>query len=346
MAEEKKKRSGCGLGCLVALLAGMILLFLMVAVVVFVGAAAGGKASLFARLAPGGGRVACGEDEMPKMREIWSSGSGEVKAVRIRLDGVIMLGEGHFGGESEGSAGTALRAIKRAASDQEVRAILIEIDSPGGGITASDVVYHELRQFRASREDRMVVALLHDMAASGGYYVALAANRIVAHPTTITGSIGVLMKSLNLRDLAGKMGVRDVTIKSGDNKDLLNPLGEMSPDQLAMLQQVVDALHNRFVGLVAENRNLPEEQVRALADGSIFLADEAREAGLIDEIGYAGDADDALAEMLDTDELRFVRYEEETSFLEFFRAPRLFGAAAMRQILRQGETRLLYQWGN
>jgi protease-4 len=342
MAEETKKRRGCGLGCLVALLVGVTCLFLMVAAGLFVAASAGGKAALFARLAHRGS-AAHGEDEMPRMREIWSSGRGDTKAVRIRLDGVIMLGEGHFGGEGEGSAATALRAIKRATIDEDVEAILIEIDSPGGGITASDVVYHALREFRASREGRVVVALLDDTAASGGYYVALAADRIVAHPTTLTGSIGVLMKSLNLRELAGKIGVRDVTIKSGDNKDLLNPLTEISPDQLAMLQRVVDALHGRFVRLVAENRKLPEEEVRALADGRVFLAEEARAAGLIDEIGYAADADAALAEILETDELRFVRYEEEPSFLELFRAPRLFGGAELKQLLRQGETRLLYQ---
>jgi protease-4 len=345
MAEDVKKRRGCGLGCLVALLVGVTCLFLMVAAGVFVAASSGGRAALFSRLAHRGG-MAYGEDEMPRMREIWSSGSGDTKVARIRLDGVIMLGEERFGGEGEGSAATALRAIRRATRDEDVGAILIEIDSPGGGITASDVVYHALQEFRASRGGRLVVALLDDTAASGGYYVALAADRIVAHPTTLTGSIGVLMKSLNLRELAGKIGVRNVTIKSGDNKDLLNPLGEMSPDQLAMLQQVVDALHGRFVRLVAENRELPEDDVRALADGRVFLAADARAAGLIDEIGYAADADAALAELMKTDDLCFVRYEEESSFFELFRAPRLFGGAAMQQLLRRGETRLLYQWEN
>jgi protease-4 len=344
-AEEKqRRRKGCGPGCLAAFLAGMAVFFLLVAAAVFLCASAGERLCRLRDfgLARATGR---GEDEMPRMREVWSSGSGEIKVARIRLEGIISLDRGTWSRGGEGSAATALRAIRRATADSDVRAIILEIDSPGGGITDSDVLHHALSAFRESEEGRAVVALMGDMAASGGYYVALAADRILAHPTTLTGSIGVLLQSLNVRELSEKLGIRDITIKSGANKDLLNPLRDLSPEQAAMLQGVVDTLHARFVRLVASSRRLPEEEVRPLADGRVFLAEEARAAGLIDDIGYAADAETVAAELLGDDNLRFIRYLDEPSLMDFFRPARLFGAAEWRAFLRdESSPRLLYQW--
>jgi protease-4 len=287
-----------------------------------------------------------GVDEQPRMREIWSAGDGdsEVKVARILLRGAILINDAPWNGEGAGSASSALRAIRCAGADPAVRAILLDIDSPGGGITLSDQIYHELKGFRESDDGRVVVVLMGDLCASGGYYVALAADRIVAHPTTLTGSIGVLLSSLNLRELADKIGVRDVTIKSGANKDMLNPLRDLSPAQTNMLQQVVDALHGRFVGLVADNRNLSVEEVRRWADGRVFLADDALRAGLIDAIGYRETAMQLVAERLEVDEpLKVIRYEDEASWMDLFRRPRLLGARGLQHLL-EGESRLRYQW--
>lgn len=334
------KKRGCGLGCLAVAMLGMLLLFVVAGGVFFVVAArqSGGGHGFLNR-----GGATMGEDELPRLREVWSSGDGAIKVARIPLNGAIMLSDNGWLPGENGSAAAALRAIRCATVDSEVQALLLEIDSPGGGITASDVLYREVCNFKEAQEGRIVVALLGDIAASGGYYVALAADRIVAHPTTITGSIGVLMQSFNLSELTDKLGIKDVTIKSGANKDMLNPLREVSPAQLAMLQEVVDAMHTRFVRLVADHRELSEAQVRALADGRIFLADQAKESGLIDGIGYAADAEDQVAELLKDDDLRFIRYVEQPSLFDLFRAPSLLGAADVKRLLSRTETRLLYQ---
>ncbi|MBN1558078.1 MAG: S49 family peptidase, partial [Lentisphaerae bacterium] len=172
------------------------------------------------------------------------------------------------------------------------------------------------------------------------YYVALAADHIVAHPTTLTGSIGVLVQSINARELGEKIGVRDVTIKSGPDKDILNPLGELTPAQRTMLQNIVDTLHARFVTLVAERRGLNPARVQSLADGRIMTAERAASFGLIDEIGYWEDAVRRTAELLEADEIKVYRYEEEFSLSAFLRAAQRWNPeAALRRL---GGTRLLY----
>lgn len=346
METTTKRNKGCGLGCVMALLAFCLTVVVLAAAGVWlVGQFREGWLDEAPWRSGDAARVG-GVDEQPRMREIWSAGDGDsgVKVARILLRGAIMINDAPWDGEGAGSASSALRAIRCAAADPAVRAILLEIDSPGGGITLSDQIYHELKGFKESDEGRVVVALMGDLCASGGYYVALAADRIVAHPTTLTGSIGVLLSSLNLRELADKIGVRDVTIKSGANKDMLNPLRDLSPAQTSMLQQVVDALHGRFVGLVAENRNLAVEEVRRWADGRVFLAEEALQAGLIDAIGYRETAMQQVAERLALDEpLKVIRYEDEGSWMDLFRRPRLFGGLGLQQML-EGDSRLRYQW--
>jgi protease-4 len=166
----------------------------------------------------------------------------------------------------------------------------------------------------------VVVAIFGDLAASGGYYIACAADRIIAQPTTITGSIGVLISSMNFRGLGDKLGVRDVTIKSGDNKDLFNPLQEMSPEQMALIQDIVDSIHQRFVGLVAQARKRPVDEIRPLADGRIFTAPAALEAGLVDELGYWREAVAEMAVLLKEPSVKVLRYEEHFSWTSFLRA--------------------------
>ena len=285
-----------------------------------------------------------GADEYPALNEIWAEGGGHTKVVRIPLRGMIMLGgEDGFFGAHAGSADLALRAIQRATQDTEVKAVIMDIDSGGGGITASDILYKALVDFKAEQDGRVVVALLNDVAASGAYYVALAADHIVAHPTTITGSIGVLVQSLSFRELAQKIGVKDVTIKSGENKDILNPFNELTPEQRRMMQGIVDELYGRFVSLVAENRELSEEKVRSFADGSIFTAKSAIELGLVDEIGYWKDALAQTRKMLKVDDVRVYRYEEEMSLSSLFKSAD--SRNPMSALLQPfTHTRLMYLW--
>jgi len=276
-----------------------------------------------------------GIDEYPRLTEIWSSGQGDTKVARIQLHGTIQLGgeSGLWGAASDSSADAAYRAILRATADPEIAGILLEIDSGGGGLTASDIIYDALVRFTSSDKKRIVVVHMGDIAASGAYYISLAAGHIVAHPTTITGSIGVIMFTYNMRQLAEKIGIRDDSIKSGGNKDILNPLTDMSPEQREMLQSLVDRQHDKFVQLVVRERLLPEEDVRKLADGSIYHADQALEMGLIDSIGYRQDAEKTIRSMLKSD-VRFVRYTRKTSLRDMISSPSFWGSVISHTLPR------------
>ena len=285
-----------------------------------------------------------GEDEYPQFKEIWAYGSGETKVVVIPLKGeIVMDAEGGLFSKMS-MAETVLRSIRRATKDPDVKAIILEVDSPGGGVTASDVLHHALLDFRKEQPGRKVIALCGDLAASGGFYVAVAANRIVAHPTTIVGSIGVIVGGLNIKELAGKIGVKDVVIKSGKNKDILNPFEDLSAEQQEMLQHIVDSMHGRFVKLVAEGRKLPEEKIRPLADGRLFTASDAKELGLLDDIGYWDDAVRLTARELGVENVKVYRYQSNTFLSEFF------GSASSRNVLSEWldenvrTTRFLYRW--
>jgi protease IV len=175
--------------------------------------------------------------------------------------------------------------LQRAAEDDRVRALVLRINSPGGGATASDQIYSEIVRFKRERKVP-VIAALGDLAASGGYYVACAGDRIVAHPTTVTGSIGVILLNLNLEGLLGKVGVRNETYKAGSHKDLLSPFRGATPEERRIIQAILDTMHVRFISVVRESRpGLDPAQVPQLTDGRIFDAPQAVAAGLVDEIG-------------------------------------------------------------
>jgi protease-4 len=341
--ERSSKRPGCGFGC--ALLVGLFVgLGLLVAFLLAVGMGSLHAGHGAGAVWPLGGRhgLEAGEDEFPNMVEAWSFGDGDVKVVRIPVTGMIMLGEDSW---YAGNANTVLRSIRRATHDPEVEGLILEINSGGGGITDSDIIYKALLDFKKEQDGRVVVAVMGDVAASGAYYIALAADHILAHPTTLTGSIGVIMQSYNVKELAQKLGVQDVTIKSGANKDLLNPFQEVKPEQKEILQKVISAMHDRFVTLVAENRKLPKETVAPLADGRVFLADEALKHKLIDGIGYGEDAQRKVAELLETDAVRVYRYDEQVSLLDLFARPGVGARLDLGRLLHEAvsDPKLLYR---
>lgn len=262
-----------------------------------------------------------GIDEFPSMKETWSFGKGNIKAARIDINGIIMQGkQGSFFSVGKDPVETALRMIRTATQDKDTKAIILVIDSPGGGITASDIIYNELKKFRKSDPSRKIVALFGDVAASGGYYVASAADYIIAHPTTITGSIGVLISSLNFKGFGDKYGIKSVTITSGKNKDMLNPLKDLSEEQQKLLQFTIDEMYKRFVQVVAEGRTLPEDEVTRIADGRIFTATEALKNKLIDRIGYWDDAISETCKLLKVESVKVIRYEEHFTFSTFLDA--------------------------
>jgi protease-4 len=159
-------------------------------------------------------------------------------------------------------------------------------------VTASDVLYHELKQFKRDTGVK-ILAHIMDIGTSGAYYAALAADRITAQPTSVTGSIGVIMFRLDATGLMQKVGVQSIEISSGDRKGMGSPFRALAPEERAIFQNIIDSLDDRFVGIVAEARKIPVDAVKKLADGRIYTSREARDAGLIDDIGYL---DDALAE--------------------------------------------------
>jgi protease IV len=203
--------------------------------------------------------------------------------------------------------------LKKAADDPKVRALVVRINSPGGTVTASDIMFRELDDFK--RTSRIpIVASMMDVAASGGYYVALAADTIVAHPTTVTGSIGVIMISLNAEGLMQKVGLAAAAIKSGERKDMGSPFRQLTPEERAIFQSVIDDLHRQFVAKLVERRRITAATAATLADGRIYTAEQALGHKLIDRIGYIPDALEAARRAAGLDEARVVVYKRPREY--------------------------------
>ena len=194
-----------------------------------------------------------------------------------------------------------------------MKALIVRINSPGGTITASDVLYHEIRAFKQRRKIPVIAAIM-DVGASGGYYAALAADQIFAHPTTITGSIGVIMVTVNAQGLLEKIGVAPLAIKSGPIKDAGSPFRALTDEERAVFQAVIDDMYGRFVRLVVQSRKIPEERVRSFADGRIYTADQARALGLVDRIGYLDDAVAVARQAAALDSARVVMYHRPREY--------------------------------
>jgi protease-4 len=199
--------------------------------------------------------------------------------------------------------------LDAAADDPRVKAVVLRINSPGGAVTASDIMYQDLCRFR-HETGKPVIACMMDVAASGGYYLAMGCDRVYAHPTTVTGSIGVIMSLYNASGLFGMLGVTSEPIKSGPNKDIGNPARPMTEAERAILQGMVDDFYSQFVQVVVRGRGLPEERVRALADGRVYTGLEAKKLHLVDEIGYLEDALQAAKDMACLKDAAVVAYDK------------------------------------
>ncbi|MBI3991151.1 MAG: signal peptide peptidase SppA [Candidatus Omnitrophica bacterium] len=250
--------------------------------------------------------------------EKFVEGAGSNKVVLLPVKGLI-LAEGREGlfFSSEGTTEQIIARLKQAEEDAQVKAILLDVDSPGGEITASDIIHNRLLKFKKS--GKKVIVLMEDLAASGAYYISAPADKIIAHPTTITGSIGVIMQSANIEGLFEKIGVKDVTIKSGPKKDMLSPTRTLTEEERMLLEGIIMEMHARFKRIVAEGRNLPPEKVDALADGRIYTGEQALSNGLVDKLGYREDAIDAVKEILGVKEIKIVEYQKFHTFMDFFK---------------------------
>jgi protease-4 len=203
--------------------------------------------------------------------------------------------------------------LKKAAEDPQVKALLLRINTPGGTVTASDIMYRELEMFRRERAIP-IIAVLMDVAASGGYYVALAADQIIAHPTSVTGSIGVIMLTVSAEGLMQKIGVSATAIKSGERKDMGSPFRTLTAEERAILQGVIDDLHRQFVTKVTERRRLPEATARTHADGRIYTAGQALAEKLVDRVGYMPDAIEAARRAAGLTEASVIVYQRPREY--------------------------------
>ena len=248
------------------------------------------------------------------------------RVLYVPLRGEISAHASSWGPEND-SAAEALRQIRLAAADSDISGILLDIDSPGGEMTASDTLHDALMRFRKSGEGRRVVARLGATAASGAYYAAVAADWIVAGDTTLTGSIGVKMEGINVRQLAESNGVRAVSIVSGRNKNTMSPFEDLTDDQRRMLQGMVDELHARFVRVVATGRHLEEDRVKQVADGRLLLGSQALKEGLVDQTGQLEEATEKLRSYFGGKSPRYMRYSRRESVLDLFSDPAFWGSA-------------------
>lgn len=241
---------------------------------------------------------------------------GDAVAI-VRVEGVIVPGEAPSnpfgGGTGAAFSQQIVKNLQQAEENEDVKAVILYVDSPGGSVYASDEIYLQIKEMT-----KPVIASMASLAASGGYYVSAPADEIWASPHTLTCSIGVIFQFINVEDFAEEYGVTAVTITSGKFKDVGNPFREFTEEDEALLQVIVDEVYTEFVRIVAEGREMSEEEVRQMADGRICTGQQAKKANLVDELGYLPDVIDRAAEL--------GGIEGEPRIIEYKPEPTLFGA--------------------
>ena len=252
-----------------------------------------------------------GDDEMSPV--VLEEGSGMGRIAKLTVDGAIASGgsSGLFATESYNHE-DFLKQIEAIEADERVSGIFLEVNSPGGGVYESAEIANLLNEVRTERDLPMYVSM-KNMAASGGYYISSQADKIFATEETVTGSIGVIMSGLNYSGLLEKIGVEDTTVKSGALKDMGSATRPETEQDHAVLQAYIDNAYNRFIKVVSEGRNKSEDEVKKVADGRIYDGVQAKEAGLVDEIGYPTDALAAMREDLDLKDAELVEYSTSST---------------------------------
>ena len=263
-----------------------------------------------------------------ELRETVLEGTSGPKILLVEVSGVISDADerGTFGLSQRQSMVAEIKSIlDRAADEKDLAGLLLRVNSPGGSVSASDTLYHELKAWK-SENKKPVYAFLNGLSTSGAYYLSMAADRVIAHPAAVTGSIGVIMPGLSIEGLMEKYGVADQTLTSGPYKDTGSLFRDMRPDERKQMQSVIDDLYGRFKKVVAEGRpGLDAAKISTLADGRVYSADQALAAGLVDELGYLDDAVAALEKRAGVTESRVVTYHRSSSVQEniYSRAPSL-----------------------
>ncbi len=229
-------------------------------------------------------------DASDPLQELTLQGQGDEKILVISINGVISNSpKESFLRSMPSMVEETVAQLRKAEKDENIKSLLIKVDSPGGTVTAGDMLYHEILAYKERTGVKIVVSMM-GTAASGGYYVSLPADTIIAHPTTITGSIGVIIMQPDLTGLMDKIGVDIRVSKSGHNKDMGSPFRPATEEEQKMLKDVTDDLSRRFLFLVEKHRGLDEAVLSEVATARIYLAEDAKSLGLIDDIGYLSDA--------------------------------------------------------
>ena len=216
------------------------------------------------------------------------------KIVIIPVDGMLSNAEsGPMFGAKENPVSLFAEKLNKARDDDNVKAVVLRINSPGGTVAASEIMYRQVMAFRKARPDVHVVASIQDLGASGGYYVACGAEKIFALPSSLTGSIGVIFQTFSLEGMLKKIGVSTEPVKSGKNKDIASPLRDRTPDEMKILQGLIDDYYDKFLTVVVEGRKgsavpVTREKLTGgdvpLADGRVFTGDQAKKVGLVDDL--------------------------------------------------------------
>lgn len=302
---------GCVTGCLPGCFFGVLFTFFFLSVMGYV------LGSLVPGVAPGANTLLKleGSDLADLQETVIHPGTGKKKIVIISVSGVIHSGKTPF--SNQGSE-TILRQIRKVAGLPDLGAVVLEVNSPGGEVTATDEIYHAIRKLRRTT-GVPVVCCMRTLAASGGYYVAAAADYIVANRLTITGSIGVLIGGYNYGELLKKVGVKSELYTSGKYKDFLNMGRERTPEERALVQNMVDDTFTEFAKVVAESRHLNLDEVRAL-QAKVFSGREAKRLHLVDSLGYMEDAIAQATKMGKLTDPPVVRYQVHRSLLQMLLA--------------------------
>ena len=276
-------------------------------------------------------------EEPEPLKEKTISGYGRDKVLLLDVSGMILEGPHRILGLFKGATAPSRvkEELEKAAKDDHIKAVVLKINSPGGTVSAADVILHELQSFKSERHLPIVVCL-EGLAASGGYYVAQAGDTIMAYPTCITGSIGVIAMKFNFRGLMDKVGVDTDVVKTGAWKDFWSPFRAATPKEKEMMQQIIEEFYRDFLNVVATGRKLSLKEVQQLADGRIFTAPQARDLKLIDKVGYLDDALKEAQSLAGISGARIVRYHRPGAY-----RPNIY---SMLPELESAGPQFLYLW--
>lgn len=285
------------------------------------------------------------------LQETQVSGTGKPKVLLLDISGVISSQDEDGLAPTPNMIAQIKEQLTRATQDEAVKAVVLRINTPGGTVTASDIIHHELKAFKANRKVPIIASIM-DVGASGGYYIAAVADSVLAHPSSVTGSIGVIMLTMNAKGLLEKVGVEATAVISGPRKDMGSPFRTMTTEERAIFQSVIDSFYQRFLSVVQEGRpQLPMEAIKKLADGRIYTGDQAKAAGLVDDIGYLEDAVELAKKRAGLTEARVITYrrpgEYKNNIYSKVLAPGPLASLSQLDLLsfvRGGTPQFMYLW--